>query len=103
MEHSIMDSSLDYSRAPQPMSRRLGSRVSPLALRRIASTIATLALAVLMLVAALAASIDALERATGAPALVTARTSGAEVMIRPTLHLEARSMAMFGPSASQCS
>ncbi len=103
MEHSIMDSSSGYSGASQPVAQRVGSRVPPLAIRRSAGTIATLALAVLMLVAALAASVDALERASGESAMVTARTSGAEVMIRPTLHLEVRSLSMFGPSASPCS
>lgn len=102
MEHS-MESVSNHSFASQSASRGMGARVSPSALRRIAGTIGTLALAVLMLVAALAASIDALERVAEEPTIATARTSGAEVMIRPTLHLEARSMAMFGPSASQCS
>lgn len=89
------------------MARRGISRVrlSPRGLRQIAGTVGTLAVALIALVMVLAVCIDALEQVIGDRAVASSppTEARAEMMVRPTLHLEARSLSMFGDAGSECS
>lgn len=86
--------------------RHAGTRrallVRPVRMVRLASAVGILVLT-LMIVSALVSSSDALDRTPRGPSFVTARLGGgAPELMRPTLALEARTMALFNSRRSDC-
>lgn len=107
-----MKPSVDRARTVRPPSRLPSRRALPYLqvysapgryTGRIAFIVGMLAV-VLMLLAALAASTQALEHAADSRTIAAmgAAHSSNDVM-RPTIHLEARSLAMFGDDEGHCS